>query len=307
MWIFRHSSILVLTLLVTFAGVVSTAASEHRIELKINGAVAYGDLVEPEGGGREKGVLVITHGTLAHKDMEIIAALQAALAERGIASLAHSLTLGMDRREGMYDCANPHLHRHEDGAAEIGAWITWLKANGAGPISLLGHSRGGNQAAWFAAGPGKGVLNALVLLAPSMNARDSNPAADYKRRFNADLDAILSKAKALIAKGAGTALMDMPGFLYCTNAKASAESVVSYYGPEPRRDTPALLPRLDVRTLVIAAGEDTVVPNVVERVRPLADGKKIQLRVVEDASHLFNDFFIEDAADLVAEFLKTGA
>lgn len=282
------------------------AAGERRVELEINGAVAFGDLVEPDGGGREKGVLVITHGTLAHKDMEIIAALQAALAERGIASLAHTLTLGMDRRKGMFDCANPHRHRHEDGVAEIGAWISWLKANGAGPLTLLGHSRGGNQAAWFAAGPGKGRLNALVLLAPMMRAPGSDPAAAYKKRFKAGLGPILTKAKALIAGGAGATLMDLPGFLYCPNSKASAKSVVSYYGPEPRRDTPALLPKLGVRVLVIAGSADTVVPNVAERVRPLADGKKIQLRVVEDAGHLFNDFYIEDAADLVTEFLKAG-
>jgi hypothetical protein len=29
------------------------------------------------------------------------------------------------------------------------------------------------------------------------------------------------------------------------------------------------------------------------------------LRIIEDAGHLFNDFYIEDAAGLVAEFLST--
>ena len=184
MWLIRQSSALLLTLLVTLASMHFAAAGERRVELEINGAVAFGDLVEPDGGGREKGVLVITHGTLAHKDMEIIAALQAALAERGIASLAHTLTLGMDRRKGMFDCANPHRHRHEDGVAEIGAWISWLKANGAGPLTLLGHSRGGNQAAWFAAGPGKGRLNALVLLAPMMRSEERRVGKECRSRWS---------------------------------------------------------------------------------------------------------------------------
>lgn len=61
---------------------------------------------------------------------------------------------------------------------------------------------------------------------------------------------------------------------------------------------------MKIPVLVIAGSADTVVPHVVERVQPLADGKKIQLKVIEDAGHLFNDFYIEDAADLVAEFLS---
>jgi len=298
------SMITIVTFLVTLAGGQFAAAEERRVELEINGTLAFGDLVEPDSGSREKGVILITHGTLAHKDMEIVEALQSALAERGIASLAHTLTLGMDRREGMYDCAIPHTHRHEDGVAEIGAWISWLKANGAKTISLLGHSRGGNQAAWFAAEQGNDLIDALVLLAPATRGPKSNVAADYQKRFKADLGPILSKAKALVADGAGATQMDLPGFIYCPNSKASAASVVSYYGPEPRRDTPVLLPGIKTPVLVIAGSADTVVPHVVERFRPLADGKKIQLRVIEDAGHLFNDFYIEDAADLVAEFLS---
>jgi len=76
----------------TLAGIHIAEADEHRVELEINGALAFGDLVEPDGGAGYKGVLLITHGTLAHKDMEIIEALQSALAERGVASLAHTLT-----------------------------------------------------------------------------------------------------------------------------------------------------------------------------------------------------------------------
>ncbi len=294
----------VITVLMTLAGIHIAEADERRVELEINGALAFGDLVEPDGGAGDKGVLLITHGTLAHKDMEIIEALQSALAEQGVASLAHTLTLGIARREGMYDCATPHTHRHEDGVAEIGAWISWLKANGASAISLLGHSRGGNQAAWFAAEQGKDRIDTLVLLAPMTRGPKSSAAADYQKQFKADLGPILSKAKALMNDGAGETLMALPGFIYCPNSKASAVSIISYYGPEPRRDTPSLLPNIKIPVLVIAGSADTVVPHVAERVRPLADGKKIQLRIIEDAGHLFNDFYIEDAAGLVAEFLS---
>lgn len=306
MSIIRQTSALLLTVLLTLASLQSSEAGQRGIELEINGTVAFGDLVEPDDGSFKQGVLVITHGTLAHKDMELVEALQSALAERGVASLAHTLSLGVARRDGMYDCATPHRHRHEDAVLEIGAWIAWLKANGAGPVSLLGHSRGGNQVAWYAAEHADSGIDRLVLLAPMTRGPEGNAATRYQNRFKADLGPILSKAKALLAHGKGRTMMELPGFLHCPNSKASAESIVSYYGDEPRRDTPSLLTKVGVPVLVIAGSADTVVPDVVERVRPLADGKKIQLQIIEDAGHLFLDFFIEDAADLIAGYLKAG-
>lgn len=60
------------------------------------------------------------------------------------------LTNRKDRGEDMYDCAKPHRHRLVDALDEIAAWVDWLKQRGASDIVLLGHSRGGNQAAWYA-------------------------------------------------------------------------------------------------------------------------------------------------------------
>ena len=51
----------------------------------------------------------------------------------------------------MYDCATPHTHRHADAVEEIGAWLGWLQSQGVAKVALLGHSRGGNQTARFAA------------------------------------------------------------------------------------------------------------------------------------------------------------
>ena len=61
--------------LMTLTGIQSAAADERRIELGINGTLAFGDLVEPEDDG---------------------------------------LKMGMARREGMCDSATRHMHRHED-------------------------------------------------------------------------------------------------------------------------------------------------------------------------------------------------
>ena len=69
MGIIRQTSALLLTVLLTLASLQSSEAGQRGIELEINGTVAFGDLVEPDDGSFKQGVLVITHGTLAHKDM----------------------------------------------------------------------------------------------------------------------------------------------------------------------------------------------------------------------------------------------
>lgn len=296
--------ILVTSLVILLFSSVGLLAGTRTVELQIKGITALADLVVPDGSSIQERVVLITHGTLAHKDMELVEALQTALAERGIATLAHTLTLGVDRRQGMYDCTVPHTHRHEDALDEIDAWIGWLKERDAGPITILGHSRGGNQTAWFAAERAGPEIARVALMAPATAGPAGRAARIYRQRFKADLVSILDKAKALAASGREKEMMDLPGLLYCPDAKAQAGSVVSYYGDEPRRDTPSLLPDLKIPVLVIAASKDTVVPDVAKRVKPLADGKKIRLEVIEDADHLFLDFYAEDAADMIAAFVN---
>lgn len=300
-----------LRILVTFIAMLlfsaGSQAETQTVSIKLKDSTALADLVIPEEGSIKKGVVLITHGTLAHKDMEIVEALQSALSERGISSLAHTLTLGQDKREGMYDCTRLHTHRHEDALDEIGAWIQWLKKQGAGPVSLVGHSRGGNQSAWYAVERGMDEIAKIVLIAPASRGAPDSAVRNYRKRYNADLTSILKQAKGYVKAGSPQKEMSLPGLLYCKDAKDRASSVVSYYGGDPRGDTPSLLPDLKMPALVIAGSADTVVPDVAKRVKPIVDGKKIRLEVIEGAGHMFLDFYIEDAADLIAAFINPGS
>jgi pimeloyl-ACP methyl ester carboxylesterase len=280
----------------------ATSAEEKQVELEINGKIALGDLVVPDGASVQNGVLLMTHGALAHKDQELMEALQRALDERGVATLAHTLTLNQDRRIGMFDCAVPHNHAHEDAIAEIAAWVDWLKRSGAKRVWGLGHSRGGIQMAWFAAE--KGVLEKVVLVAPGTGDNPSKVTENYRRRFNADLTPILEKASDLVEKGKPDTMLDVPGFAFCPAGKASARSIVAQYAPDSRRATQSHVPKIKVPVLAITGTRDTVVPDVREKLGPLADGKKLRLEVIEGAGHMFLDFYAEDAADMIAAFLK---
>jgi pimeloyl-ACP methyl ester carboxylesterase len=197
---------------------------------------------------------------------------------------------------------SPRRHEHEDALDEIGVWLDWLKAEGAGDVTLMGHSRGGNQTAWFAAERPNVAVKRVVLLAPSMWSAARRDAR-YERTHDTPLAPILERAAALVAKGKGGAMLKNTGFLYCPSAEVSAATFVSYYKDEPRRHTPALLREIGVPVLVIAGSQDRVVKGLPEAVRPLADGGTVTLVVIEDAGHMFLDFFAEDVADAVAAFV----
>lgn len=291
-----------LAILSCLAWTTGSGAAEKLVELDINGKIALGDLLVPEGSSVENGVLLMTHGQLAHKDQELIQTLQTALAERGIATLAITLTLNVDRREGMFDCAVPHTHAHEDAVGELAAWVDWLKKQGANRIWGVGHSRGGIQTAWFAAK--KGAFDKAVLIAPGTGSDPKKAADNFKRRFNAELGPIVEKAKQLVDSGKGDAILDVPGFVYCPDAKASARSIMAQYAPDERRASQSHASKVKQPVLVIAASKDNVMPDVAEKFAPFADGKKLRLEVVEGAGHMFLDFYAEDAANMIAAFLK---
>ena len=246
-------------------------------------------------------VVLLTHGTLAHRGMEIISGLQAMLAERGLSSLAINLSLGIDGRPAaMYDCPTPHTHEHTDAVNEITTWVGWLKDQGVQRIALLGHSRGGNQAARYAAGQPDPAVGQLVLIAPQTWDEDY-AAKDYAQRYETSLQPVLAQAQALVSAGKGGEMMGPIGFIYCKDTRASADAVVSYYMPDPDMDTPHLFPRIGIPVTVFAGTEDKVVTGLIEKTEPLADGEKIELVVLDGADHFFRDFNIDEIADVLAE------
>ena len=248
-------------------------------------------------------VVLMTHGTLAHNGMEIMKGLKDMLADRGISSLAINLSLGLDNRpSAMYDCPTPHTHKHSDAVNEIGAWLGWLKEQGAEQIALLGHSRGGNQTAWFAAERPDPAVTQVFLIAPG--GWDKNHGAqDYQKRYGKDLGPILQQAGDLVKAGKPEQMIQPLDFIYCEQTAASAAAVLGYYQPEQLRDTGDLLPKISAPVLVIAGSEDKVVTNVDQKLEGLVDGEKIQLEVMDGADHFFRDLYAEDIADMIADVL----
>lgn len=284
------------------------SARAEEVSTRFRGLSLLGNLELAEGKGLESGVSVVVHGTLAHSGQEMMAALQQNLKRRGVSTLAITLSLGVDRRTGFFDCGRLHNHRPMDALDEIDAWIGWLKNNGATDIALIGHSNGGNHVAVYAAERNDPSVGAVVLLAPT--AFDPVRTAErYKARYGAEIEPLLEKAQTHMRAGQAVERIQGVAFLNCENATVTAGSLVAWYGPEPRRNTPLIIPRIATRTLVIVAGADEVVPELREAVEPLAregGGRQGEIRVttVDGADHFFRDLFVEDAADAIADWLK---
>ena len=289
-----------LFVLAVFSTLVSVSVQAEEVTLPYNGLTLNANLEMADGKNLSDGVILITHGTLAHNKMEIIANLQNLLTERGFNTLAINLSLAIDNRHGMYDCAVPHRHKHSNAVVEIATWVKWLREKGADKIVLAGHSRGGNQTAQYIVDKKVPKVLGAALIAPA--TWDKEDAAEgYKNRYKVTLNSLLGKMNRDVIAHKGDTVYENVGFVYCPGATVTAASFVDYYSEDHFRDTPTVLVRAKYPVLVIAGSEDDVVKNLPEKMEGVVNDF-IKLSVIEGAGHFFLDFYIEDAADLIAEF-----
>jgi pimeloyl-ACP methyl ester carboxylesterase len=243
------------------------------------------------------GVMLITHGTLAHNKMDVISTFQNLLADAGINTLAINLSLGINNRHGMYDCKVPHQHKHTDAIEEINAWLSWLQQQGAGNITLMGHSRGGNQTAWFSDSHPEQSIKAQILLAPATWSEKAE-LDNYQKRYEKSLSAILSDAQ----RAQPDTWIEHVDFIYCADSRVKADSFVDYYQANPKFNTPYLLKRTAIPTLVISGSEDKTVSDLPEMMADVSN-PLVQHAEIEGADHYFMDLYADDAVESIIEFL----
>lgn len=300
----RHSLFIILLLFTWIIGTEAKAQEVRAVETLQDGLTLQGRLAVADGAELSDGVVLITHGTMAHMDMELIVNMQNLLAERGISSLVHTLSMGVDRRKGVYDCSIPVRGSMQADAADIAAWYNWLAHEGAGNITLMGHSRGAVQSATVAANNNFEDLMSVVMLAPAARRSYSDHLSAYNERHNIDVTDLLATASNMITEGEGGSFLDVPGFMYCGATKMTADALASYYGPESSIPVKDIVNDIEAPVLVIVGDNDKVVGDIALKLAPVIDGDKVKFALIEDADHFFYDFAGEDAADIIAEFVR---
>jgi pimeloyl-ACP methyl ester carboxylesterase len=208
------------------------------------------------------------------------------LKKRGLASLAITLSLGVDNREGPRACDLLHDYALAGAQREVAAWMAWLRADGARTVDLIGFSRGGAQIA--ALTPKLPRVGHVVLMAPAF-ATAAEQAATYQRTFGHPL----AEPMAVAAK---TPLQKLDAdFLYCKNAPVLGATFLDAY----QEMLPQLAAETQHPTLVVVAEKDEVVPDLAKKLP-----SEVQKVVIDGSGHFFPDLYGEEAADAIAKFLK---
>jgi pimeloyl-ACP methyl ester carboxylesterase len=283
----RVRALLAAVALVLVPTLAPSPAAAKPVQIKPSLLKLNGNLEVPDGKTVEgSDVIILLHGTLSWLGQETIASLQKNLKARGIATLAVTLSLGVDDRTGPRACNVVHDYALAGAQREIGLWIEWLKAQNAKSIDLLGFSSGGVQVAAMA--PELTVARRVILLAPAF-ANSADQEELYQKAFGRPLKPQLEEARKLPLEKLTV------DFQTCKQAPVLGATFLDAYSPRPF----SLAAKTGHPTLVVVAGKDEVEPDLAKKlpsaVRPV---------IVDGATHFFLDLYGEEAADAIAKFVR---
>ncbi len=281
-----------------------TSLHAEEVTTEVDELVLSADFDLADGKTISDPVILITHAQLQHKRHETVRVFSELFRDNGYSTLTMTFSAGISNRQGPYDCTVPHRHSLEDHLRDMSAWITWLKDKGAKEVILAGHSGGANAVAGLqAVDP---IITKAILFAPGTSDHFARSPEGYRARYRKDIEPILERATSLVKAGKGDTLLEDTDFLFCPRTSVSAHSFLSYYGNEFRRERllPKLMQSLRKPTLLVAAGEDNIAPDLTRLVKPFVDDNRLSLKVIEGCGHFFRDLCADDAIDAAVEFLS---
>lgn len=285
---------------------VRAMAGASEVSIEHAGLDLSGRLDLPEGAAMDKaGGVLLVHDALAHHGAEPIASLQAGLSKRGIASLAITLSYGLNRRQGMFDCRLEQDHRNGDALDEISAWIGWLReTQRVAKVTLVGHKRGAAQALAFARGALETEVASVVALAPPLDSPETIAAA-YAAAHGADLSVLLERAKRMLEAGEDDRLIEVPGFMRCAAPRVTAAAFADHYAPDRVVPLAARLAELTLPVVVVIPDQDAAAAGVKAAVAGAArPGIVVHAIAADDAA--FSGPRADEAAALIASLHPRG-
>lgn len=289
-------------MMLTFMALASTKAFADEVRIDFQGLDLVGDLVTAKGKSLKRhGVVVLLHDVMSYNEEQSVVDLRVALVAKGLNVLAINLSLGLDGRKGLYDCAIEQDHLYEDALPEIHAWVKWLQRAKVKNISLLGIGLGGSQIALYGSKTTQKSVRRVLLLNPTTTTKDGAEKS-YQQLHGTSLQGVVFDAVEKIAAELPGSLMEETGFLNCPKARVTARSFASYYRKKAYFDTTTLMSSIRKPTLVIAAELGEASEQLVLRMQQVEARPKLKLDVIEGADTQFSGGAMEQVADRIKLF-----
>lgn len=297
-------------LLIAIVGVVGfispPPASADAISEEYRGLKLNAELRLASGKALEDGVVLMIPSPLGHHRMEIIVSVQDVLYEKGISTLAPSLSLGNDNRRWYIDCSKVIHFTSESIFDEIDFWIDWLRERGVNKITLLGHSASANYTTMYIARRPRPEVSGLILLAPATLAYGPQGIKRYENRFKVSLSEVLARADRYIAEGKGAVPMAEPtDYYFCPAAKVTADAFVSKYRDMGSQDFPTLWGTMSTPTLLVIGTGDKRSPQIVDEAQRAMDHGRVNVVTIENGGHFFKGLYTDKVVEAMVNFIAS--
>ncbi len=237
---------------------------------------------------KKQPTFLLVHGTWATHNMEIQSYLQSLLTEEGYASLAITLSLGIDDRVSQPDCNKTITAGQNDNLDEITHWLNYLQDLGFSNIVIIGHSRGGAQVASFNQLVKDDRIKAQVLIAPMVFHEQAVPEAAVK-----------------LATTSKQPILGPVRVIYCEQAKVTLNAYKSYYLSSPEKNTPTLIKDTILPTLIYLGSDDKLITEkFVNQSRIYEANSKISVKIIDGADHFFRDLYADEIIEHLLENMQ---
>lgn len=283
--------------------VLGAAPRAEEVKIEHLGLELVGNL-ELAGQQAEAGraIVVFVHDALSFYGAEGPRALQAGLAARGVASLAITLSLGLDQRRKPFDCTFEQDHRDGDAVQEILAWTEWLAGRGAKLVVLAGEGVGALQ---IATQPETShtAVGGLVLIAPGPSD-DTAIAADYRARFGSGLADVLADAHRVGSEVGEDTIMGVPGFLTCPRARVTAGAFLDAYDRSGRPSLASLVRQRGLPVLLFLGPDDSRASSFRQSAPSSTGGPMFEIDELSTGGRGLDPAAYQRAAGRIADFVQ---
>jgi len=244
---------------------------------------------EFRAGNPAKPAVILIHGFLQTHNFPIINRLLEALSAEGYTVLAPTLSLGITHRAQSLACEAIHTHTVASGAAEIHAWVKWLKARKAKKTILVGHSLGNvHNLEYLSSHPDASVSKfiGISIMEGRLKAGEQTRSSQIQK---------LRKSMGTRSSG----LLEEQ-FSFCQKFRASPESLLSYmeWGPDKILETIDTI-RIPV-TMIMGSQDDRLGEGWLDRLKK----SRARVVIIDGANHFMDGQYEFDLLDHFLEELR---